>query len=155
MSPYLGEMLKPRYFESFASSSRLSRPSPPKIVMANAHPTTRYKPLNSPEASKSDNGSEQSTSETTTTSRVNVRNSADVEIWLRSSNEGVHYLPSPSDDIQFMSSMTSLSKSYTIDEDKAIARIFDRRLVLFMALLYMLSFLDRSSQPSNLSSCHT
>ena len=45
-----------------------------------------------------------------------------------------------------MSRMTSLSKTYTVEEEKAIVRKFDRRLVLFMALLYMLSFLDRSSQ---------
>lgn len=34
---------------------------------------------------------------------------------------------------------------YTPDEEKAVVRKFDRRLVLFVALLYMLSFLDRSS----------
>lgn len=37
---------------------------------------------------------------------------------------------------------------YTPDEEKAIIRKFDRRLVLFVALLYMLSFLDRSSKYS-------
>jgi hypothetical protein len=51
-----------------------------------------------------------------------------------------------------MSRVTSLSKSYTVEEEKAIVRKFDRRLVLFMALLYMLSFLDRSSQTLKLSS---
>lgn len=35
---------------------------------------------------------------------------------------------------------------YTPDEDKAVLKKLDRRLVLFMALLYMLSFLDRSSK---------
>jgi len=35
---------------------------------------------------------------------------------------------------------------YTPDEENAVVRKFDRRLVLFVALLYMLSFLDRSSQ---------
>lgn len=35
---------------------------------------------------------------------------------------------------------------YTPDEDKAVRRKFDRKLVLFVALLYMLSFLDRSSK---------
>jgi hypothetical protein len=35
---------------------------------------------------------------------------------------------------------------YTPDEDKAVRRKFDRKLVLFVALLYMLSFLDRSSE---------
>ena len=34
---------------------------------------------------------------------------------------------------------------YTPDEEQAVVRKFDRRLVLFVALLYMLSFLDRSS----------
>jgi hypothetical protein len=35
---------------------------------------------------------------------------------------------------------------YTPDEEKAVVRKFDRRLVVFVALLYMLSFLDRSSK---------
>lgn len=35
---------------------------------------------------------------------------------------------------------------YTPDEDKAVLKKLDRRLVLFMALLYCLSFLDRSSE---------
>ncbi len=34
---------------------------------------------------------------------------------------------------------------YTPDEEKAVVRKLDRRLVVFVALLYMLSFLDRSS----------
>lgn len=34
---------------------------------------------------------------------------------------------------------------YTPDEERSVIRKFDRRLVLFIALLYMLSFLDRSS----------
>ncbi|RSL79233.1 hypothetical protein CEP51_007523 [Fusarium floridanum] len=34
---------------------------------------------------------------------------------------------------------------YTPDEDRAVRRKFDRRLVLFVALLFMLSFLDRSN----------
>ena len=34
---------------------------------------------------------------------------------------------------------------YTPDEERSIIRKFDRRLVLFVAFLYMLSFLDRSS----------
>lgn len=37
------------------------------------------------------------------------------------------------------------SQPYSPDEDSAVRRKFDRRLVLFVALLYMLSFLDRSS----------
>lgn len=34
---------------------------------------------------------------------------------------------------------------YTPDEDIAVRRKFDRKLVLFVAFLFMLSFLDRSS----------
>ena len=34
---------------------------------------------------------------------------------------------------------------YTPNEEKTVIKKFDRRLVLFVALLYMLSFLDRSS----------
>ncbi len=34
---------------------------------------------------------------------------------------------------------------YSPEEERAVVRKFDRRLVLFMALLYMLSFLDRSN----------
>ncbi|KAJ4389751.1 hypothetical protein N0V93_007223 [Gnomoniopsis smithogilvyi] len=34
---------------------------------------------------------------------------------------------------------------YTADEERAIVRKFDQRLVLFVALLYLLSFLDRSN----------
>lgn len=35
--------------------------------------------------------------------------------------------------------------TYTPDEEAAVVRKFDRKLVLFVALLYMFSFLDRSS----------
>lgn len=35
---------------------------------------------------------------------------------------------------------------YTPDEDKGVLRKLDRKLVAFMALLYCLSFLDRSSE---------
>lgn len=34
---------------------------------------------------------------------------------------------------------------YTPDEERAIVAKFDRKLVFFVAVLYMLSFLDRSS----------
>lgn len=37
-------------------------------------------------------------------------------------------------------------KSFTVDEEKVIVRKLDRHLVLFIAFLYMLSFLDRSSK---------
>ncbi|PGH10853.1 hypothetical protein AJ79_05213 [Helicocarpus griseus UAMH5409] len=36
-------------------------------------------------------------------------------------------------------------KSYTLDEERRVVKKFDRRLTMFMALLYMLSFLDRSN----------
>lgn len=39
-----------------------------------------------------------------------------------------------------------LSKSYTAEEERRVVKKFDRRLVLLMALLYMLAFLDRSSK---------
>lgn len=35
--------------------------------------------------------------------------------------------------------------SYTAEEERVVVEKFDRRLVLFVAFLYMLSFLDRSS----------
>lgn len=35
--------------------------------------------------------------------------------------------------------------TYTAEEERAVVSKFDRRLVLFVAFLYMLSFLDRSS----------
>lgn len=35
---------------------------------------------------------------------------------------------------------------YTPDEERAVLRKLDTRLVLFMSFLYMLSFLDRSSK---------
>lgn len=39
---------------------------------------------------------------------------------------------------------------YTPDEERSVIRKFDHRLVLFVALLYMLSFLDRSSMSLHL-----
>ena len=42
---------------------------------------------------------------------------------------------------------------YTPDEERSVIRKFDCRLVLFVALLYMLSFLDRSSMFSHLTDC--
>ena len=42
-------------------------------------------------------------------------------------------------------STASSFQLYTPDEEKAVVRKFDRRLVVFVALLYMLSFLDRSN----------
>ena len=40
-------------------------------------------------------------------------------------------------------------KSFTADEEKVVVRKLDCHLVLFIALLYMLSFLDRSSKLTN------
>ncbi|ODH21109.1 hypothetical protein ACO22_05704 [Paracoccidioides brasiliensis] len=37
------------------------------------------------------------------------------------------------------------SKGFTIEEERRVVRKFDRKLTMFMALLYMLSFLDRSN----------
>jgi hypothetical protein len=42
-------------------------------------------------------------------------------------------------------STTRSFQLYTPDEEKEIVKTFDRKLVFFVALLYMLSFLDRSS----------
>lgn len=44
-----------------------------------------------------------------------------------------------------MSMSAGANAEYTEDEEKEIVKKLDRRLVLFLALLYMLSFLDRSS----------
>ena len=40
----------------------------------------------------------------------------------------------------------SRQELYSAVEERAVIRKLDRRLVLFVALLYMLSFLDRSSK---------
>lgn len=42
-------------------------------------------------------------------------------------------------------SSSQQSLHYTSSEEKAVVKKFDRRLVLFIACLYMLGFLDRSS----------
>lgn len=39
--------------------------------------------------------------------------------------------------------------AYTAEEEQAVVAKFDKRLVLFVALLYLLSFLDRSSSYSH------
>ena len=43
------------------------------------------------------------------------------------------------------------SLRYTPEEERAVVKKLDRRLVLFVAFLYMLSFLDRSSKPASLT----
>lgn len=47
-----------------------------------------------------------------------------------------------------MSVGAGASAEYTAEEEKEIVKRLDKRLVLFLALLYMLSFLDRSSNYS-------
>lgn len=42
--------------------------------------------------------------------------------------------------------VNTLSKDYTQEEEDIVVKKFDRRLVLFLAFLYLLSFLDRSSK---------
>ncbi|KAF2658769.1 MFS general substrate transporter [Lophiostoma macrostomum CBS 122681] len=58
------------------------------------------------------------------------------------SREDAHLLPSPR---RFSMDSVQSFELYTPDEDKAVRRKLDRRLVSFMALLYSLSFLDRSN----------
>jgi hypothetical protein len=43
-------------------------------------------------------------------------------------------------------STTHSYQLYTPDEERAVVRKFDKKLVCFVAVLYMLSFLDRSSR---------
>lgn len=44
-----------------------------------------------------------------------------------------------------MSIGAGANAEYTAEEEKEVVKRLDKRLVLFLALLYMLSFLDRSS----------
>lgn len=53
------------------------------------------------------------------------------------------YLDDEESEISFIDPTFTL---FTPDEEAAVLKKFDRRLVLFIALLYMLSFLDRSSE---------
>lgn len=57
--------------------------------------------------------------------------------------EGAELLPSPR---RFSLGSVQSFELYTPDEDRAVLKKLDRRLVAFMALLYCLSFLDRSSE---------
>jgi hypothetical protein len=68
---------------------------------------------------------------------------------LRSLNNGSHF---PSENASLLESPRRFSTSsvqsfelYTPDEDRDVRRKLDKRLVSFMAMLYCLSFLDRSS----------
>ncbi|OBT74773.1 hypothetical protein VF21_06436 [Pseudogymnoascus sp. 05NY08] len=65
---------------------------------------------------------------------------ADFEAPLRTGDDGSYALPR-----RGSASTTQSFQLYTPDEERAVVRKFDRRLVLFVALLYMLSFLDRSN----------
>ncbi|KFZ17414.1 hypothetical protein V501_01727 [Pseudogymnoascus sp. VKM F-4519 (FW-2642)] len=58
---------------------------------------------------------------------------------LRTGDDGSYALPR-----RGSASTTQSFQLYTPDEERAVVRKFDKRLVLFVALLYMLSFLDRS-----------
>lgn len=48
---------------------------------------------------------------------------------------------------------TAGAPKYTLAEEREVVRSFDRRLVPFLALLYLLSFLDRSSTSRYSSPC--
>jgi hypothetical protein len=65
---------------------------------------------------------------------------------LRTGDDGSYALPR-----RGSASSAQSFQLYTPDEERAVVRKFDRRLVLFVALLYMLSFLDRSSAYSGLN----
>lgn len=65
---------------------------------------------------------------------------ADFEAPLRTGDDGGYVPPR-----RGSASTTQSFQLYTPDEERAVVRKFDKRLVLFVALLYMLSFLDRSS----------
>jgi hypothetical protein len=60
------------------------------------------------------------------------------------SSQPLHQSDEHDDDDDDRSSVESF-ELYTPDEEKALLRKLDTRLVLFLALLYMLSFLDRGS----------
>lgn len=125
--------------------------------MTKARPGRKHQPSGHHLASVIDTGSTSSSRGPTTTSQPVARHSLELQTLLRSSNEdGDGHSPRRDEarrNIRPMSRITSLSKSYTTEEERAVVRKFDRKLVLFMALLYMLSFLDRSSQTFNISQC--
>jgi hypothetical protein len=61
------------------------------------------------------------------------------------SSQPLHQSDDNDDDEDDHSSVQSF-ELYTPDEEKALLMKLDTRLVLFLALLYMLSFLDRGSK---------
>ncbi len=141
------------------------------VAMTNAHPTSKHKPSVLTLASGLHRRSGSSSRGPTNVSQPDVRSSLELQTLLRSSNEDGRGQPpirnekasaeesdEEENNTRSMSRVTSLSKSYTAEEEKAIIRKFDRRLVLFVALLYMLSFLDRSSQAFDIPqypTCHS
>lgn len=63
--------------------------------------------------------------------------------------EGQRFIPGAPATRQRLSDSTAASfQLYTPDEEQAVVRKFDCKLVLFLSVCYMLSFLDRSSMPS-------
>ena len=60
-------------------------------------------------------------------------------------NRGNEYDSDP-DSRQNKPSRTKSLPEYTVAEERGVVRKFDRKLVPFLALLYLLSFLDRSSK---------
>jgi hypothetical protein len=61
------------------------------------------------------------------------------------SDYGADGLGSDGSSQRLSTSTTADFQLYTPDEEKAVVRKFDRRLVLFLSACYLLSFLDRSS----------
>ena len=72
--------------------------------------------------------------------------SASASRFSRAQHHSVSDVSSHSLDILTDQDATGDSTAYTPEEEKVVVRKLDRRLVLFLALLYMLSFLDRSSK---------
>lgn len=65
----------------------------------------------------------------------------------RSGNE--RYRDNPGREVEDDLEIASYSlNSYTPEEERQVVRKFDRRLTMFLAFLYLLSFLDRSSESS-------
>lgn len=125
-------------------------------------PTTEHETIQLHRSSQADADSDNSSPGPKNSAFSDARDSVELHTLLRTSIENGNPLSQQSGeavsqgesdedeedgkDIQSRSGISDLSESYTQQEERAIVRKFDRRLVLFMALLYLLSFLDRSSQ---------
>jgi hypothetical protein len=76
--------------------------------------------------------------------------SASTSRHIRPHNDGDSDHPSntPDDDLVNNAEQDEAedSSNYTAEEQRAVMRKLDRHLVLFLALLYLLAFLDRSSK---------